>query len=251
MKKRPWILFVICVAVFVTLRLLSTKKEPQEASEKTKPFVPEPVVVQNDLLSHPWILTQPKVTELNIEMVRDLASLDEFCEEVRQQREDLAHEQIEEMLIRTLTMLQEQIPFALPESLYSVICITETPQEWVKAPIPFHVFKRLYLGEMEVGMPFYLDVRVFELEGESADDVIAWHLQTLDGEAVALNKSAYISKGYRTRDSAHGFAKGERGLYVDFIEHGGRLFVLYAEAPLKTFQEQEPLFKQLVQRSYD
>lgn len=253
MTKRSWLLFALCLVVFFGLRLLSFKKGSEEGNEKVRPVIPEPVLVKHDLLCRPWVLAQPKVTTPNIEMVRDLSTLDELCEAVKKERPDFTHEQIELALIKTLTSLQSQIPFELPEELYNVLCICETPLEWIKPPIPFHVYKRLYLGEMEVGLPFYLDVRVFELEGFPAEDLITWHLETLEGEPELLHQSeqrvVYKVFGDRTREIAHGFAKGERGLYLDCIEEDGKLFVLYAEAPVQTFKEQESLFKQLLQKA--
>lgn len=218
--------------------------------QKVKPIVPPAIVVENTLLSHPWVLHQKGIKDINIEMDLDLRALKELSGEINQYNHAYSCEQIEEMLIATLLALQESIPFVLPTDLYSVFCIPETPQEWHQAPAPFHVYKRLYLGENAMGIPFYLDVRVFELENCSAEELIAWHLQTLDGEAVLLHRSenrcVYTSNGLKKRESAHGFASGKRALFFDCIEMQGRLFVLYAEAPQETFQKYEPLFNQLV-----
>lgn len=257
-KKAQWILFVICLTVFVALRLLSVNREPQEAGEKIRPVVPEPVLVEKaaqNLLSHPWVRAQPNLAKVNPEMERDLAAFDELCEALCRQRSDWPREQIQSVLINTLTSIQKQIPFHLPEDLYNVYCISEAPDDWMKPPAPFHVYKRLYLGEMEVGLPFYLDVRVFELGSVSADDVVQWHLEMLDGEPSLLYKSAkrsvYAASGERTRESAHGFAQGERGLFIDCLARDGKLYILYAEAPIKTFKENEFIFKEQLKMVYD
>jgi len=50
MKNRSWILFVICVAVFITLRLLSVKGEPpQEVIEKDPDVVSKRVTLTPNL----------------------------------------------------------------------------------------------------------------------------------------------------------------------------------------------------------
>lgn len=252
MKKGIFV--AVCFALFLTFRLLPIRHNHAETIEKTKPYLPEPVMVKKDplallplardcetarcyfdsLLSHPWIQSQPQVRELNIEMVRDLSTLEEISHEIS--------EDITNVCIQALIQLQNEIPFNLPKDKYNVLCI---PQATVKAPASYSIFQRLYLGESEVGLPFYLDVRVFELENCSADEIISWHLQALDGEVLSLGESVYISKGYPTRETAHGFAKSMRGQYVAFFEKEGQLFVLHAEAHLKTFQKHELLLRQL------
>lgn len=255
MKKNSWILIILCAVVFIALRLIPIVREHREEVERAKPAIPEPVLVQRNLLSHPWVKTQPNILQPNVEMVRDLAAFDELCEAVGRQRGDWTYEQIQAVLIKTLTSLQKEIPFTFPEELYNVYCISETPLDWIKPPAPFHVYKRLYLGETDAGMPFYLDVRVFELGSCSAEKLIKWHLEMLDGEPepllVSENRTAYVMSGERKCETAHGFAQGERGIFVEFLERGEKLYVLYAEGPIKTFKENESIFKQLTQRIDD
>ncbi|MCH9627093.1 MAG: hypothetical protein S4CHLAM2_07270 [Chlamydiales bacterium] len=248
-QKRPWKdswwLLVLCLMLFTALRLLAKKKGTQDSFEHEKPAVPAPVVVQNDsLLSHPWVQSQPAIKELNKEMVRDLCTLQEVCARVK----EFPPEDVEQALMQTLTKLQAQVPVSFPEELYNVICIPD--HTWVSAPLPFQVFQRLYLGEMETGLPFYLDVRVFEASGEKAEEVIAWHLNTLDGNPKEQHRSAhrkiYTATGERKHDTAHGFATGQRGLYLDCIQDNERLFVLYAEGSLAAFEKQNCVFKQLI-----
>ncbi len=238
MYKKSWPLFVLCLGIFIALRFAAAQRHSPEVYEKRKPVVPEAVSVQNTLLLHPWIATQPKINQLNAEIVRDLERLDVVCTKAGMEPG---------LLITTLNRLQKQIPFKLPDTFYSLICLPDTS--------PFHVYKRLYLGDTEMGMPFYLDVRVFELEEASAHELIAWHLDLLEGGREELyrseNRAVYLSSGRRKRDDAHGFEMGQRGLFVDFLEKEGRLFVLYAEGPLSTFREYQSLFNQLTQETYD
>ncbi len=186
-------------------------------------------------------------------MVRDLSALEQFCEQVCVQKADYTMEQVEDAVIQILTALQESVPYELPDNLYNVICIGEMPSDWIEAPAPFHVYKRLYLGDTELGFPAYLDVRVFEPGDCPVEDLIAWHLHALDGEPVCLHRSAkrsvYFSNGFRVRNTAHGFAQEERSLFLDCIEKGGQLFVLHAEAPLEVFNQHKTLFEQLIQKA--
>jgi len=113
------------------------------------------------------------------------------------------------------------------------------------------------LGETELGLPFYLDVRLFELKGTSAEEILAWHLNVLQEGREAFkvvyeteNRKIYQGQGYRLTepiDPSHGFAavQGERGIYLDYLELEERLFVIYAEAPLKTFEKHTLLFQKL------
>ncbi len=52
MKNRSWVLFVICVVVFLTLRLLPGRQGTEENNEKQKPHVPEPVTAIEDPLAY-------------------------------------------------------------------------------------------------------------------------------------------------------------------------------------------------------
>ncbi len=248
--KDSWWLLVICLVLFTVLRLLAKKSHKEDSFENERPSVPAPVVVQNDfLLLHPWIQAQPGIKELNKEIVRDLGMLREVCESVKK----IPAQKVERALIETAAKLHAQVPISFPNSLYNVICIPD--HAWVSAPLPFQVFQRLYLGDMETGLPFYLDVRVFEASGKEAEEVIAWHLKTLDGKPTALHRSThraiYTLTGSRTRETAHGFATGQRGLYLDCIQEKERLFVLYAEGSLSAFEKQDFLFKQLIGQVYD
>lgn len=233
-KKGGIVVLIICAILFVLLRLIPIKKTAHEERVKEKPRVPYA------LLSHPWIVSQKGVTTVNPEMVRDLSATHTFCEGYGCQPS---------FLIETLQSLQGGIPFQFPADLYNVLCIVEFPHN---CPYPFHVYKRLYLGESEIGFPFYLDVRVFE-EGETIkEEVIRWHQARLDGEINLIFDSQqeviFTSKGNPTQERAHGFGTGARGLFVDAKLHEGKLFVLYAEAPLTTFRQHESVFKQLIDR---
>lgn len=233
-KKSGLVVLIICVVLFVVLRLIPTQKTGHEERVKEKPLVP------HALLNHPWILGQKGIMGVNSEMVRDLSAVHTFCQDYG------CHPSF---LIEALQDLQRGIPFRFPEGLYSVLCIVEFPHH---SPYPFHVYKRLYLGESEFGFPFYLDVRVFEKGEENREAIIRWHQTRIEGDIEMYIDSeeevSFISEGNPTEQRAHGFGEGARGLFVDAKLHEGKLFVLYAEAPLSTFKQHVSVFKQLIDR---
>ena len=57
---------------------------------------------------------------------------------------------------------------------------------------------------------------------------------------------SFISEGNPTDERAHGFGGGPRGLFVGAKLHEGKLFVLYAEAPLMTFKQHTSVFNQMM-----
>lgn len=114
---------------------------------------------------------------------------------------------------------------------------------------------RVYLGETALGLPFFLDVRQFELKGVTSTELITWHLDLLEGPCeeiyISDQRKVYIRKGVRNAhrlDTTHGFAplQGERALFLDCFQVGDRLFMCTAEAPWETFQKHEPFLRSLV-----
>ena len=119
---------------------------------------------------------------------------------------------------------------------------------------PSVLVDRVCLGETELGLPFYLDVRQFELKGITAEELITWQLDLLDGpcEVVYISdlRKVYIRRGMRNprrSDTTHGFARlqGERALFLDCYEKEGQLYMCTAEAPLETFQKHESFLRSL------
>ena len=244
-KSKQWILFILCVGVFLALRMHSiSKSSPPQSSELERPSLPQPTVMSD---KHPWLQMQPFVKNADVEIQRDLEKVHTFSAQV----DELSEEDVTYFLIEALISLQTQIPFHFPRDLYNVLCIPDTSS---KGLAPYHIYQRLYLGESDLGLPFYLDVRVFELENISVEEVVNWHLSTLEGDVEQLcceeNHSVYILKGTRKpcqQDMTHGFAQllGERGLFLHFLQKDNRLFVCYAEAPYQTFEKNLDFFRDL------
>jgi len=145
-KRWNWLLVILSLGIFLALRFHSIgKKTNIETTPLPQLHVPKPLIVKTDplsllplpredqrakehfqsLLSHPWIQNQPQVKELSIEMVRDIELLQHFCQQL-QHEEKLSDEKISEIVIQTITTLQEEIPFSLPKELYNVLCIPQT-----------------------------------------------------------------------------------------------------------------------------
>ncbi len=119
---------------------------------------------------------------------------------------------------------------------------------------PSVLIDRICIGESTLGLPFCLEVRQFELKGVTAAELIAWHLNLLDGpcEEVYISelRKVYILRGQRSAqrsDTTHGFAlfQGERALFLDCYEKEGLLYMCTGEAPLETFQEHEAFLRGL------
>jgi hypothetical protein len=235
-KKRAyqWLCFFLCVAIFLVLRLHTlSNKHPPLTRKIEKPALPAPILVTQD---HPWLKIQPAVTGAALEIVRDMEKIRHLSTAIP----ELSEKEIASILMERLLSLQATIPFTFPDSLYNVLCITESEGG---EPAPFHVYKRLYLGETELGLPFYLDVRVFELGAITPEEIIAWHLNILEGSCEELpateGETTFLCRGKRApnrADTTHGFAslQGERALFLKFCEKENRLYVCYAEAPLTT-----------------
>ncbi|MCH9626024.1 MAG: hypothetical protein S4CHLAM123_12130 [Chlamydiales bacterium] len=230
--KFYWLITLICVGVYGAFWVYSSiQKNDAFSIDQKKPQIPDAAVV---IKEHPWLQLQPFVQKDNPAFYQDLEKIHEISTQIEQYSE----QELTLALMETLLELQKEIPFFFPEHLYNVLYIEEPPTD---APAPFHVYKRLYLGESELGIPFYMDVRVFDLNFASKEEIIDWHLGILRGEKSTLeNMSGYVIYGLRNedyKDFSHGFASflGERGLYLDFIEKENFLYVAYAESSAETF----------------
>jgi hypothetical protein len=231
-KILQWIFFFICLTLFLVFRLHAfLKKTPPTTYAIEKPKLPHPVIVSRE---HPWLQRQPMVKGASIEIVRDLEKIRHLAASAS----NFSEEELTELMMVRLESLQGEIPFSFPEELYNVLCITEST---TNAPAHFRTFQRRYLGETELGMPFYLDVRVFDLNACKTETIMSWFLKLLDGKQEEISPNRFFCKGKRRadqQDASHGFAslQGERGIFLDFVQKEDKLFVCYAEAPLATFE---------------
>jgi len=281
-KWQKWSFGIICVALFLTFRLNSILKEHEKPvfDIPKKPHVLKPTVVRKnqssllplakqsenaqkyfaELLVHPWIQAQTGVEEISHEMIQDIEGANMLCEALQQETEQagkkpLSTKKITKILIETLLALQNEIPISFPDNLYSVLCITETADSSNPPPTPFHVYKRLYLGQTEIGFPFYLDVRVFDVESEQErQNILSWHCSVLvekedafEKHIIDENKQVFLGKGVSAKNRAHGVFEwqDERGVFIYAIQKGKKLYVAYTDASWKTFEKSLNLFSSL------
>ncbi|MCH9608992.1 MAG: hypothetical protein S4CHLAM45_02670 [Chlamydiales bacterium] len=208
MKKiYPFLLIFLLFPFFI-------KKDRVEHFEIKRPTLPSPQ------FSHPWIAKQ-KVGAYLPEMERDIELLEAFC--------DKRGEDITPLLITMLTALQAEIPFLFPENLYNVLCITDVQN---RCPFDYRVYKRLYLGDTDLNMPMYLDVRVFDVKKEDVSAVIQWHATLLNGAVERLGEGVLVKGGYTEIDYSHGFAP-QRALFLLPHYQEGKLYLLYSDVPLE------------------
>lgn len=171
----------------------------------------------SDILTHPWIAKQTALKMVVPEMVRDVEAIATFCANYPQC--DL--EELTTNLIETLEPLQENLPLALPKSLYNVLWIAEKP---TSCPFQFRVVKRLYLGESRLGFPIYLDVRQFDEADAKA--VIDWHQAQVAADFISYGKGM-VATG-EGKMPGHGWDVSDRVVYLQWGENDQKLYVAYA-----------------------
>jgi len=269
-----WIAASLCFLLFAVgiFFPFSYKQRPIVKIETFKPTVPSPVIVRienpfsllplskksevathhfGNILNHPWVQLQQEVSEISIEMVRDIEAFEQLCENLSERRAEKGEsfgskEEFSNKITQLLKKMQSSVPFKFPSHLYNVLCIPES----LHAPFAFQVLQRIYLGETELGLPFYLDVRVFNLENEHKEAQIEaiqnWHFNLLEGgrdvfKKITSNSSFYLGEGKYSAESnlGHGFeiSSGLRGIYLSFFEKENILYVAYASAPLLDFKK--------------
>lgn len=209
--KQLWPYLVLIPLLFICFLF---KKEPIQSFEHVRPKVPAP------LTAHPWIAMQ-QLGEVVPEMVRDMQLVEEFC---LAQKEDMTP-----ILMQTLLALQAEVPFHFPHQLYNVLCITETPK---KKHFPYQVYKRVYFGDTQLGMPMYFDVRVFDTTASQAEKIVQWHFQSINGQFQPFQEGFFGCGTYHDEDLTHGFAPSRAVYLVPHFERG-RLYVLFADVPIE------------------
>lgn len=222
----------------------------------------------SDVLNHPWIKEQPRVKNLNQVMVDDIRSIQALNSYLNHHRHESGIEPIpfeleSEKIIQTIHRLQSpltQLPFTFPEEYYSILNIPDASPGIKSTLMPYDIYKRIYLGDNALGLPFYLDVRVFSIGPEDerqyhVDSILHWHLGLLEGGVKAFQRIPkkqgvlLIGKGIRNLehfDNSHGFAVDERGVLLAFFAQENILYVLYADAPWVTFSQHKDLFFNLL-----
>lgn len=239
--KKALFVFGIAMPLIFVLTLFAHKPHCGEIEQK-RPKIPNPII-----FAHPWISCQPGVTSVNPEMQRDVALLEEFYAH-------LSNAPNLTELMGTLIGLQKNIPFSFPSDLYNVLFITDAKQP-SSCPCPYQIYQRLYLGDGALGLPLYLDVRVFDLKGEQkekVDQILTWHLSEIgfDKKEFLVDDQtfAFLGTGKAIGEGAHGFAKlmGERGLFLLAKMQNDKLYVATTNARVTDFEKNKDLFLNLL-----
>jgi len=241
---------------------------PQPMSEVSQaPSIPidrdssESKALYSDVVNHPWYFKQPRVKRVTVGIAEDIRSFRTVHKKLNDLRIAKGQpvktlDEDTEMLIKEVEKVQSMIDtlqLNFPENGYNVFNLPD--QSYVTTPFPFKLYKRLLLDETLYGMPFTLDVRVFELTDpeKEIDAIYHWHLNLLENPEECFVRFpsdrgvVLIGRGDRnTRhyDPSHGIATKDRGVYLAFLQSEGKFLVLYADAPWKTFKEhREDLLK--------
>ncbi len=226
-----------------------------------------------DVIDHPWIRQQPGLVALTDSMVSDIRSLKEGHELLNQRRKEAglpetSFEQETSTIVTTIEEIQNSLAplhLAFPTGLYSILNIPLTSASPYNTPLPFDIYKRVELGQTSLGVPYYLDVRAFDLtklDSQAAKEaavqaIINWHQRLLKPGAPAFTalqgKDTLVLLGHGERDrdhfdGSHGFATNDRGVFLAFFNDGRHLYVLHADAPWQNLQDKKDLFLKVVNR---
>ena len=226
-----------------------------------------------DVLEHPWIKQQEGLRSLTPLMVEDIRSLRRLHTTMNQRRSEInlpttTWEQESAFLTSTMNEIQktlEPLALAFPPQSYSVLNIPSPSPQVYSTPLPFEIYRREVFGQSDLGLPIFLDARVFDLralENESAQDaaahaILRWHMDVLRSGEKAFQKmhsdDSLVLLGHGQRDeehfsAGHGFASQGRGVYLAFFREGGRLIVLHLDAPWEKIKDRRQDFLRVVNR---
>lgn len=137
---------------------------------------------------------------------------------------NLPFEQVERAIYSALEVMESSIPFTFASKYYSLRCLPNPCS-------PYEVHKRIHLGDSSLGIPIYLDVRVYK---ESKDFVLENLFSSFEGEFYERNCDrgiSYIAFGKGDKAAGHGLARnlGERALFFHLVEAHNCCYVAYVE----------------------
>lgn len=212
------------------------------------------------LWNHPWLRTQPYITEINEVIRDDLDSIEEVCHALAKQRikagfPPVSKEEDRESILQQIQTLQQpisQLGLSYPQQWYSLLNLPHTDSKHYPLPIDFQIHKRVYVDDNQWGMPVFLDLRVFQLDQffyeERAQEVIQWHSKLLketeaffrsyDGKnwTVLLGRGSYNKEHF---DPSHGFSSEDRGIFIAYRRDADKLYLLFLDAPRDVFDKHQ------------
>ncbi|MDP1835015.1 MAG: hypothetical protein Q8K75_03705 [Chlamydiales bacterium] len=227
----------------------------------------------SDVLSHPWVQQQKGLTHVSKAMVEDIRSLRDASEAINKYRaksgmSPVSFDDENKHIITAIEAIQEPLTslnLKFPSDRYSVLNIPPVSPDLYKTPLPFQVYKRVELGETDLGTPLYMDVRVFDIsslkgaiaKNAAIDAVIDWHVHLLQkGEEkfrILKGKDVLALTGEGDRDTSHfdgghGFAANDRAVFLAFLTDGDRLYVFHADGPRKNLEDKKVVFLDILNR---
>ncbi len=226
-----------------------------------------------DVLNHPWVKSQPAVPMVTRVMVDDIRLLEIAHRTLNDQRKKVGQDtsslqEESELIIQSLESLQKplyMLGLSYPPELYNVLNIPATNPDFLPAPLPFQVYKRVHWFTAKNGFPVFLDLRMFPLAAlkdpsdhdRTVVQIVDWHLDLLKGgrqNFVGYASSdciAFVGSGDHDTNHlnpTHGMAATNRTLMVGFLEHSNKFYVLYAEGPRQEMQDYEQPFLKILNR---
>jgi hypothetical protein len=218
-----------------------------------------------DLFNHPWLKLQPGITTISARISQDLESIRHAYDQMALMRQDLTlpYRSYEEDCLAIIALLQQlqqpidHLALALPDDKYSVLNIPDIEPTHNCPVAPYHIHKRIHWCDSHLGMPVYLDVRVFSLTGDDdqVSQILDWHRGCLQGHFDQYSASdcmVFIGHGDRTEsspDDTHGFGTKNRGLFLGCIALQDRLYVLHLDTSWETFEPEQANLTAVMNRS--
>lgn len=233
---------------------LSLSSSPSlEAPQPSKEFLKE----HADVLDHPWVSSQKEVTQLSPIMIEDIRSLKRLHDHTPFFGKDFL--QASQKLGEHLQAYQKQLaPFSIhyPAHRYSCLNLPEASSTLYQSPTPFRLYHRMDMGVTELGLPIYLDTRIFDEVDESlVEEIEQWHLHLLKGGKASFDQylsggwTIWIGRGEKDSthlDNTHGMLTADRGVFFAHKRIGSRCAVLYLETQWELLEPRLPTCKGLL-----
>ncbi|MCP5470287.1 MAG: hypothetical protein H7A36_07290 [Chlamydiales bacterium] len=218
MKKWAFVTLFVVFALLLTTRIFIPLKTGQKPLilEQVRPSVPPPCY------------------ETTAEKLLDEERFSAVIEMLSEQN-GMPASDVRSLVLTTLHNIQTKIPFHFCGEYYNVLCLPEPTKQ-------FEVHKRLHLADSSLGVPIYLDVRVYDAPKEVVLHQLFSSLEGTFEERQCEEGYCFVGRGkriFRDTDPTHGFAaaQGERGLYFHLKEKDEKVYVAYTEAPWTDFEK--------------
>jgi hypothetical protein len=273
------------ILISIALSLSSCDSKPKGKAQACKPEVqdlvmPQILALQNieeaknkHLLNHPWLIQQPQITRLSKVIIDDLNSISTAHTQLSKQlvlanKNSPSLEETTSKITQHALMIQNQLTgmgFNFPKNYYHILNLPDSERLQVATPRPFQVHKRIHLCDNAMGIPVFLDLRVFDL-GKSLPPekqhieilkIVDWHTKLLDNgyddfrKLASKDRLVLLGRGNRNTehfDNSHNMLSKDRGVFLAFSAKDNFLYVLHADAPWETLSPFESTFLNITNR---